>query len=302
MRIQDQLTIYIFSFNRGRFLSNAIDSCLRYAPGVPVLVIDDNSDDPDTLAVLNNLPEGVSWVKPQARGDDRHGGLYNNMQQALDSVTSEWILFIQDDMQLVRPLEQDDAQYIADFFQQFPEKGFLNPVFLKGQRHKRDNRITRVFEDFHGYYRHYPEKKNPRGISYADVVIGHAGRLKAKGWQFSASEQTNASQANELFGGMGFMAHPFVMFLPQVPVYRGKKKTAAVALAEKWSGMEPKRFVEQSAEHWAGFKRRPLTELPVAETYLQCVDPKVKTPYQYSAVNAYWPLRAWHKLALLLNK
>ncbi|MBY5994085.1 glycosyltransferase [Ferrimonas balearica] len=282
-------------------MNNAIESCQRYAAGVPVCVVDDNSDDPETRTVLANLPDGVTLFQPPPQEENRHGGLYDNMQLALERVDSEWLLFLQDDMQLVRPLAPDDEAYIEAFFDAFEEKAFLNPVFLKGQRSRRDQRITRVFDNFPGYYRNYPEKSNPRGLCYADVVIGHTQRLKARGWRFSRSEQDNAHQAQRHFGLMGFMAHPFVMFLPQVPVYRGKTKTWAVATAERWSGREPKRFLERPPEHWRQFKARPLSELPVAETYLQCEDRDVKTPYQYSAVNAYWPLRALHKLTLMLK-
>jgi glycosyltransferase involved in cell wall biosynthesis len=284
------------------FLENAIDSCRRYAPGVPVCVVDDHSDDADTLAVLGALPEGVRLLKPHAGEQRRHGGLYANMQMALEQIDTEWLLFLQDDMQLVRPLEADDAAYIEAFFAAFTDKAFLNPVFLKGQRNRRDRRITRVYDNFAGYYRDYPGKNNFRGLSYADVVISHAQRLKARGWRFKSSEQENAAQAHELFGLMGFMANPFVMFLPQVPVYRGKQKSWAVAKAEQWSGSEPKRFVELPPEVWQQFKRRPLSQLPVAEDYLQCADSRVRKPYQYSAVNAYWPLRVLHKLTMLFRR
>jgi glycosyltransferase involved in cell wall biosynthesis len=302
MSLDRKLTICIFSYNRGLFLQNALESCQRYAAGVPVCVVDDNSDDPDTLAVVTALPAGVRLLKPQADEQRRHGGLYDNMQMALEQVDSEWLLFMQDDMQLVRPLENDDEAYINAFFAAFADKAFLNPVFLKGQRNRRDRRITRIYDDFPGYYRHYPAKKNFRGLSYADVVIAHTQRLKACGWRFRDSELANAAEAQEQFGLMGFMAHPFVMFLPQVPVYRGKQKTWAVTQAEQWSGREPKCFAEQPPEKWRQFKQRPLSQLPVAEDFLECTDSRVKKPYQYSAVNAYWLLRVVHKIILLFRR
>ncbi len=295
------LTICIFSYNRGTFLKNAIDSCALYAKNTPVCIVDDHSDDPETISVLNNLPKDIALLKPTLLGRHRHGGLYDNMQMALDLAPSEWVLFMQDDMQLVRPFDQDDAQYIEDFFSTFEQAAFLNPVFLKGLRRKRNIRITRTYDNFPGYYRDYRNKKTATGISYCDMVIGHSQRLRAGGWQFLSSEKDNAAQATERFGQMGCMANPFVMYLPQVPVYRGKEKTRAVQLAEKWSGSQPKRFVQLDPDIWQRFKRRPLEQLPVAEEFLQCEDPRVKKPYTYSAVNAYWPLRVWHKLTLFFT-
>lgn len=299
--LQPSLAIYIFSFNRGAFLANAISSCQLNAPEASITVVDDNSSDVATVDFLQKLPDGVALIQPEKIKDARHGGLYNNMQRALGDAQSDYVLFLQDDVQLVRPLAQDDYQYIEDFFTHFSSKAFLNPVFLKGQRHKRDNRITYLHADFPCYFRDYPEKKRSTGLTYSDIVIVHRQRLVDQDWQFAASEKDSASKAKALFGEMGFMAHPFVMYLPQVPVYRGKVKTSAVALAEKWSGTEPKRFLEKSSEFWQQFKQRDLSQLPVAETFLNCCDEKISKPYQYSAVNAYPLLRVWHKLTLLFT-
>ncbi|MBY5994082.1 glycosyltransferase family 2 protein [Ferrimonas balearica] len=296
---KDKLSIYIFSYNRGRFLENAVASCLRFAEGASVCVVDDNSEDPETCQYLDNLPEGVGLLQPDQKEKSRHGGLYNNMQSALDSATSEWVLFIQDDMQLVRPVEQDDLDYIDGFFSTFTDKAFLNPVFLRGRRLKREKRVMRTFDEFPGYYRELPEgKAKSTGYSYVDAVIGHRDRLRQANWTFEFSERANAAKARKQFGLMGIMASPFVMFLPQVPVYRGNSKTLAVALAERLSGHEPKRFVDQDPAHWAQFKSRSLEHLPVAEDYLVCEDDKVVLPYVYNTVNVYPPLRALHKVTL----
>lgn len=290
------LEAYVFSFNRGPFLRHCVAAARTYAPGMPLSVVDDASDDPATVDVLRQLPPGVTLLSGGASDAGRHGGLYANMQRALDACRSDFVLFLQDDMQIVRPLRDEDTDYIAGFFDRFPRAAFLNPVFLKGQRARRDQRVTRLAPDFPVYFREQPRKAHPRGLSYADAVIAHAGRLKAAGWQFSTDEVKNAWQAQRLFGPMGFMAHPFAMFLPQVPVYRGKRKTWAVSLAERLGGVEPKGFLPLDGPALSAFLDRDLEELPVAERFLRCEDRRVRTPFQYSAVNAYPLLRAAHKL------
>lgn len=291
------LSIVIFSFNRGSFLQNCLQSVLHYAPGCTVTIVDDNSTDPQTLDTLKNLPDNVTLLQPRNSTDNRHGGLYNNMQLALErAADSEHLLFLQDDMQLVRPLTATDYQYIEQYYQQFPRAAFLNPVFLKGQRRKRDQRITRLDPDFPVYFRHYPQKKHPRGLSYADVVIAKVSRLRKANWHFSRSEIDNALTAQQHFGSMGFMLHPFAMFLPQVPVYRGKRKSFAVTLAEKRSGTEPKVFTAMTEQQLQLFLQRDPQQLPVAEQFLRCNDIKVKQPFQYSAVNAYPLLRVLHAI------
>lgn len=297
------LAIYIFSFNRASFLGNCLTSIARYAPRCRISVFDDNSTDPDTQAFLRQLPESVQLIQPEKRLDTRHGGLYANMQLAFqDARDGERILFIQDDMQLVRPLRDDDLRYIDSFFAAYSNAAFLNPVFLKGQRHRRDQRITRLDARFPVYFRHYPRKKNARGLAYADVVIADVDRLRAANWHFEQGEVGNANRAQQLFGSMGFMMYPFVMFLPLVPVYRGKRKTLGVSIAERRLGTQPHVFRPMSDADLQALFQRKLSILPAAERFLHCDAPVVKKPFEYSAVNAFPLLYALHKLELWLRR
>lgn len=296
------LAVYVFSFNRGPFLRHCIESVREHAPDLPLTVVDDSSTDQETREVLASLPEMVRVLRPDSTGEGRHGGLYANMQLALEDCRENHLLFLQDDMQLVRALRPEDLDYFDAFFAHYPKAAFLNPVFLKGQRVRRDRRITRLAGEFPVYFRNYPQKSHPRGLSYSDAVVADVGRLRRAGWQFSSSEVENAWQAQQLFGAMGFMAHPFVMFLPQVPVYRGRRTTWAVAFAERLGGVDPKGFETLRGLELETFLQRDLAELPVAERYLRCTDPSVPLPFQYSAVNAFPLLRIAHKFEQWLRR
>jgi len=310
------LDVYIFSFNRGPYLKN----CLRSVQGnilpdsdaetgadesvangrdVNLTVIDDNSTEPATLELLNSISSDIKVLQPEAKRKGRHGGLYANMQLALDHAREgSVILFLQDDMQIVRPLDNTDFQYIERYFAYYSQSAFLNPVFLKGQRKRRDKKITRLQVDFPVYYRIFPRKKNSRGISYADVVLAHRDRLKRAKWEFLPSEVANAQQAMNKFGRMGFMASPFVMFLPEVPVYRGNNKTFAVRVSEKRKGLEPRAYEPMTSEQVQALRERDLKQLPVAEHYLTTSNPNVKKPFEYSQVNVSPTLRVLHKIEL----
>ncbi|MFU8784935.1 hypothetical protein [Aliidiomarina sp.] len=308
--VNQQLFVFIFSYNRGDFLRNCVDSVRRYIPGAVITLIDDHSNDGDTQQYLANLPNGVRLHQPKQHEHARHGGLYNNMQAALELAhaaqsnaggTTELALFLQDDMQVVRDVSADDWQNIIGFYQHYPQAAFLNPLFLKGARKARDARITQVASDYPVYLRHYPEKPNPRGISYADAMILHVPRLMNAKWQFIEGETENAKQAQRLFGKMGFMLHPFAMFLPEVPVFRGKQKTKAVQLAEKLRGTTPNRFDGMSENEVKALKSRDVAKkLPVAEHYLHTERP-AKMPFRYSQINVYPILRLWHKLEQILK-
>ncbi|MCH8492849.1 MAG: glycosyltransferase family 2 protein [Idiomarina sp.] len=308
--VNPKLLVFIFSYNRGDFLRNCVDSVLRHIPGALITVIDDHSNDTDTQHYLANLPSGVRLHQPEQHEHARHGGLYNNMQAALELANAaqgntadatELALFLQDDMQVVRDVSADDWQNIHGFYQQYPNAAFLNPLFLKGARKARDVRITRLAADYPVYFRHYPAKANPRGISYADAMILHIPRLIKAQWQFIQGETENAEQAQRLFGKMGFMLHPFAMFLPEVPVFRGKQKTKAVKRAEALGGTTPNRFNSMSENEVEALKARDVArKLPVAEYYLHTERP-AKIPFRYSQINVYPVLRLWHKLEQALN-
>ena len=71
------LHVAIFSYNRGAYLKNCVDSLQRNMPGIGWTVYDDGSDELETVAYLQTLGEAVQPMK--SAGDDRHGGYYNNI-------------------------------------------------------------------------------------------------------------------------------------------------------------------------------------------------------------------------------
>ncbi|HEV7363493.1 MAG TPA: glycosyltransferase [Solirubrobacteraceae bacterium] len=63
------ITAVVACFNYGAYLPEAVDSLLGQAGGAPrVVVVDDGSDDPGTLAALDDLRDGVELVRQPNRG------------------------------------------------------------------------------------------------------------------------------------------------------------------------------------------------------------------------------------------
>ena len=63
------ITAVVACFNYGAYLGEALASLLGQAGGAPrIIVVDDGSDDPATLAALETLPAGVELVRQPNRG------------------------------------------------------------------------------------------------------------------------------------------------------------------------------------------------------------------------------------------
>src|SRR5690606_40640071 len=84
--------VCIFSYNRAHLLRNLIDSAGQFYPEFDIAVFDDGSDEPEAIELLNELEQrGIKVM----RGDDqspgsKHGGLYGQMNKALQYALASW--------------------------------------------------------------------------------------------------------------------------------------------------------------------------------------------------------------------
>lgn len=285
------LHFVVFSFNRAEFLVNCLRSLAQCAPHIPVTVFDDNSTDAATLAVLADIRQRASQnsllrlVQPSLQSADlagaqsKHGGLYNNMQLALDSLPDDTLMCtLQDDMQLVRPLTVADVAGIKAYFDAAPDRVFLHQAFIKASELRRSQVDYNAADDIYTLQR----DKRGAGCFYSDICITHVGRLREVRWKFMPRESLNEKQAREKFATMAYLANPFVAWLPAAPAWRGKQQTLALRLGEKRQrcGFYP--FVSMSDEESLAFCARDRTVLPVAEQCLR-LDSSValKQPWVY---------------------
>lgn len=288
------LDVAIFSYNRGDYLKNCVESLRRNLPGVRFTVFDDGSDEPGTVAYLQSLGEHVRHMK--SAGDDRHGGYYNNMQAALDATQADYLLMLQDDLQVVRPFAQEDLFKIDQVFAESPTTVFISPLFMKGskrayfqQRYQPDAglRCYRWSAD--------PQESGKVPQKYADIAVLHVARLRQSGWRFEGSEEANGALADRLFGDMVQAAEPWVFYVPEEPAYRGRVLTLGAKLAVKMAGNQVKSFRDMSEQASAAFAQRNLSVYPFAEDFVDTVDPTVRKPYKFNAYRTRW-------LPLILNK
>jgi hypothetical protein len=134
------------------------------------------------------------------------------------------------------------------------------------------------------------------------VLITRPSRLLSRGWIFARSEPENDRQASRLFGKLGHLHAPIAMWLPEVPAYRGKRKTFALRLAERRRGVGFFPFVPMTGAEVARLKSRSPTVLPVAEDFLACSNASLPVPWMYYPLQGSRLLKKLNGLELSLRR
>lgn len=262
----------VFSYNRGEFLENCVASIERCAPTCDVTVFDDDSDDEATRRVLDEIGARHDVVRPRATSNaGKHGGLYANMQAALERFDAEdEICLLQDDMQLVRELDTADFDGIARYFDEHDDAAFVQPAFLKGCNRDADTALTRFDPATGGYLVDRTERS--AGAWYSDIHVMRPGVLRAAGWRYRNRESQNEQQARAHFRQMMYLRCPFAAWLPHAPAYRGKTRTWALRRGERLAACDLYPFRILSGEANRSFLERPPEVLPFAEDLLTLAD------------------------------
>lgn len=279
--MKSDLTILIFSFNRGQFLRNCVASIESHAPESKVLIVDDLSDEADTQQALEELGKRYQIYQPELNSNQHKlGGLYSNMQSAYESLPDDSLICcLQDDMQLVRDIRERDIMDMQRYFKDNPNAGFLHHAFMKGHQRTRYNQTTRFDPDQQVYLRKANGKR--AGEYFSDVFTARVDRLKSKGWSFGKSEKAINQKASMTFDRMGFMRNPFAHWLPCVPSHRHKRKSWAIKVAEGRTGAGFYPFEALDATAVELFLNRDDTVLPIAEDFLSTIPAAPVNPWIY---------------------
>jgi len=331
MNYNPALWVAIFSFNRAEFLQHCVASVERCMPFAHILIVDDHSTDPQTQAVLAQLRQRHNVIQPSRDNGElqsKHGGLYANMQLALDWLSaiddspagagqaspdplnvaigtnapaiargSEIIMCtLQDDMQIVRPVAFEEFLAMQASWRASPQQGFLHPAFLKGSERQRND--LALHQDGHVYINQ--RRNSSVGAWYSDIFIAPVARLRQHGWQFGARESANEAQARQLFEPMGYLLNPFIAWLPAAPCWRGKRRTWAIRQGERRHGCGFHPFHEMTPQQLRTLCERPPSQLPYAEDYLRLQTDSLTQPWVYHPLQGSRWLKWLNSLELKL--
>lgn len=277
------LTVAIMAFNRPRYLKNCIDSVRRFIPDAQILVVDDASDDPEQAAVLREAEQNGARVLTGGAESSWHGGLYGNMQRALDECQTSLLLYLQDDTQIVRPVTLDDVQHAKTAMDDVGA-AFAYPFFIKGAKRRHwPGRFVAIAGNRALQPRPFgsPEKV---WIGYADICVARVAALRSVDWKFSRGESQNDTHALALFRvGMIFLADPWGFYCPEVPIFRNREKNVTITHRVFSRRKDEGTFFSPMTEAKVqSLINRPVDELPFAEDWLETRDPKIKRPFAYA--------------------
>ena len=116
-----KIPVYIFSYNRLRYLKNLIDSVEKFYPYSTIYIVDDGSDEIEMLSFIERNQNKYHFILPNGEQCLDRGGLYYNLNYCINHAATnnyEHVLFAVDDLQVVRSVSENeiskDIQFLSD--------------------------------------------------------------------------------------------------------------------------------------------------------------------------------------------
>lgn len=248
--------ICIFSYNMGATLERCIQSTIKMCAGFEMILIDDASEDPRTVELLKTqrhlFREVIVSREPKL--GKRHGNLYLNIQKACAYATQsgfKFLMMIQDDMQFVRPFDENIGKQYGDLFNSGDKVLQVDPRFLRRGEYE-------VLKERHAY-------RYDTRTSYADVGIVHLGRLNGIKWQFLEGERANKQALTDLGYERLFPFTPITMHVPFPRVYRGGRGRFRVFPFNRGKYG----FAYMTEQEMADMDARPVEQVPFFRAFLR---------------------------------
>jgi hypothetical protein len=208
----DDLTVFVFSKNRGQYLLNCLESIKSSICLENIIIFDDFSDNKDTIKIIDDLKKKYNFVY---RDDtysslslNLYGGLTLNMQKAMEIVKTDYCIFVQDDTQFVRNISKYDILNFKKIFDYYNDIVELRITF---QFHyaKEEFEKVKIHKDLKCYY-----DVPIWNYNFCDIGLFNVKRFKEKIKYFKNNEIENSLLFKEKNIKIADYAYPFVMWLP----------------------------------------------------------------------------------------
>lgn len=261
------MLICVFSYNMGATLDRCLTSIAAMCPGFPVVLIDDQSEDPETRAAIERHRGNLQQVfhSTEVKNGKKHGNLYLNIQRmcayALEN-GYQFLFMVQDDMQVVRPLSPEILDSYGRIFASDEMVLQVDPRFLRERRaYRRNKGMYEIDRELGAYF--FPVGDYRR--SYADVGILRLSTIRDLNWTFVEGETTIKKQFSERGYKRAFPFAPITMHVPFPRTYRNGVRKTSILLRNRGTYS----FQEMTAEEQAAMDRRPIEALPFFRDFLR---------------------------------
>lgn len=277
----EPIEVFIFSYNRGDFLLNCVESTKRNFSSASITVIDDRSDDEYTKAVLKSFSD-VTVKYATGENDGRWGGFYKNIDWVIqDLATHSWVILIEDDMQFVRPFTDADIEAITNFFDRYPKSGYLMLEFLKDEHKLKDQKF--IMLDKHKQFYFFEDgAESYRGTVHACTSgVLNIRHMRECNYRFVGDRKTVRNRAKSTFTKMGVYPYPNLMYLPFPKAIKNRKQTVTRRVIERYYGADFNPYFDLAGKRLNFFLERNISQLPYAGDWLKCKKPKIKSPFLF---------------------
>ena len=283
----------IFSYNRGQFLTNCVQSIIENCSEIHydnIVIFDDDSDELTTKNILEKLRTNFQVVVNEEKNFNiSRRGLYHNMNKALQMAIErdfEYVFFLQEDLQIVRPVDSEFLQHCDSIFAYDENIVQIQPVFFKSTTPDTKYRqFITINEDCKFYA---GNENNTLGI--ADIGLIKLKLLKEQQWQFDHEETLNMKKGQQLGWYYVKPANPIMMYLPWPTTYRFKK-----AGDSQWfiryldrlygTGFHPYKTMTDIQ----ALINRPIAAFPYGESFLQIKSGQsLKQPWNFVSTKFYF--------------
>jgi hypothetical protein len=271
----------VFSYNRGQLLSNCVRSIERFSPETSVVVFDDRSDDPVTVAELERIAaRGHEVIVNDEVSTVEYGNHYANLDRAVQLSRARGyrlLHLVEDDTQFVwhNPRLADE---VSTIFDALPDAAQVSPLFWKFA-----SKASGVLVPGRSAYR----LRQAPGcvIGFLDVE-----RLAERGFHHLSDGAETTALAAELGLELSAVAHPVVTRVPWPMYTRHRRRMGTSTKTAKPFLVKP---LDAHAVH--RLTGRDLEIPPYAEHY--CVPWGWRCWSPYGWTSSYW---AWARGLLIV--
>jgi len=265
---------YLFSYNRGEFLKNLIDSIEKNISNCSITIVDDGSTDLKTINFLEEIKIKHRVINPHTKKTKglKYGNLYNNKNWAINDAKVngfKYVNFFPEDVQIVRNFSDKDFERVEIAFDKNTNTFQCLCLFVE-KVYKFSGLQNLISYDSECGYFVKNQQHNSKRLSYSDFGLINVDKFFTLFEKFEDSEYLSDKKAHELNLTILYDGFPHLAILPFNTYHRvaGNDKLTSLINQISQTGFYPYDFM--SNKQIKQLFSRKVETLAFAEDWLNC--------------------------------